>query len=475
MNDKLRVLRCMAALGISALSLYGFEIKTIGATPGEDRFPAVTVVSPSPDEERIVVAFEYELSETDHDIYIAWSNNSGRDWNLRAGVTSTSDERHPQIATGIADTLHLVFQSADTLGYLYASASSLNWIKTSWAETWSEGCRHPDVAVDPVTNSIWFVMEEAKGASNSDIKACYLDGIGRTYQTLTVVQETKNETWPVVACDMDNVLVLYEYHDGTNIDIRGAVSKTSSPMFSTVQIAQSAQKEYHPRVVSQEAGFEYVYQTDDTLYYGLSANGTTHQITAVAGIGANAAPVISGNGSSTDILWHSDSITLSHIRLTGQDPASCICQNSPAVHRITPGERQLALITAGDSAFCIWSGTQMGSANIFGTWWTLENAFAIDEHLNPDYDPELIVTPNTVTGSCLISFIPSTEGWVKVAVYDKAGREVRTLLDKKILPAYFSLEWDGLDNAGTPLPKGIYFVKLKDGSGTRTAKLVLVK
>jgi hypothetical protein len=461
-------------LAAAASRLAATDIRTIGATPGEDRYPVAVKTITNPEETRFVVAFEYELSETDHDIYLAWSNNYGRDWNIRQAATANIDERHPRLAVGLADTIHLVFESADTLGWIYASPYNFSWTKTSWASTWSTGCRYPDVACDPVTNTIWFVMEKGTG-NNHNITACHMDGVARTYDTVTVAKDAKNEIFPSIACDMNNVLVLYEYHDGANVDVRGATSKTGTAAFTAVQVAQSPAVEYHPEVVSTTAGFEYVYQTPDSMFYGFSTNGTNQAISGFAQVQGEVAPTIDADGNSADILIRVDSATIRHYRISGQAP-SAIKAVSATVPNVTLGERQVAVITEGDSAFCVWSGNSgVGSANIYGTWWSQGNAFAVTEHLNTSYDYVLRATPNPMLDECTISFVPSTEGFVDVSIFDVSGRCVKTLLSKRVLPAYFTLTWNGTDQKGNPAPEGVYFVRLSEVSGVRSEKIVLVR
>lgn len=462
------------SLILLASGLGAIDIRTVGATPGEDRFPSAVRTTGNPEETRIIVAFEYELSETDHDIYLAWSANDGRDWNIRQGATAKDDERYPRLAMGVGDTVHLVYQATDTLGWIYASAYNFSWVKTSWASTWSKGCQHPDVACDPVTNTIWFVMEKGSG-QNHNITACHMDGVARTYDTVKVANDAKDELYPVVACDMNNVLVLYEYHDGTDVDVRGATSKTTTAGFTAVEISQTLEDEFHPEVVSTNKGFEYVFQTGDSLYYGYSASGTSHEIHPVAAVSGDVAPSIDADGLSADIVIRKDSITLSHFRVEGQDPLT-VKQASAKVPGISSGARQVQVVTKGDSAFCIWSGSPgIGSSNIYGTWWSKENPFAVAERFNPDYDPELVVTPIFSGAECVISFIPATEGHADLGIFDASGARVRTLLSKRVLPAYFTLTWDGRDEKGISLSEGVYFARLADARGVRTAKIVLVR
>jgi flagellar hook assembly protein FlgD len=48
---------------------------------------------------------------------------------------------------------------------------------------------------------------------------------------------------------------------------------------------------------------------------------------------------------------------------------------------------------------------------------------------------------------------------VQVAVYDVAGRKVRTLADRVFSPGEHTLTWDGTDDDGRGVARGVYFVR----------------
>ena len=59
---------------------------------------------------------------------------------------------------------------------------------------------------------------------------------------------------------------------------------------------------------------------------------------------------------------------------------------------------------------------------------------------------------------------------VTLKVYDVLGREVETLVNEKLSPGTYSVEFDG-----TNYPSGVYFYKLSLGDFTETKKLILLK
>jgi hypothetical protein len=59
---------------------------------------------------------------------------------------------------------------------------------------------------------------------------------------------------------------------------------------------------------------------------------------------------------------------------------------------------------------------------------------------------------------------------VQLVIYDVIGREVATLLNQRLNPGTYEVEWDG-----TNYPSGVYFYKLITGEVTLTRKMILVK
>ncbi|NOY78386.1 MAG: T9SS type A sorting domain-containing protein [Calditrichaeota bacterium] len=64
---------------------------------------------------------------------------------------------------------------------------------------------------------------------------------------------------------------------------------------------------------------------------------------------------------------------------------------------------------------------------------------------------------------------------VNLTIYDALGRKVRTLADGKLPPGYHRTYWDVKDTRGTPVPTGIYFCVLTQGSETRVQKIVVIR
>lgn len=64
---------------------------------------------------------------------------------------------------------------------------------------------------------------------------------------------------------------------------------------------------------------------------------------------------------------------------------------------------------------------------------------------------------------------------VRLEIYDLRGRRLRSLAAGNFAPGTYLHNWDGRDDAGSELPSGIYFARLKVGRASETKKLTLLK
>ncbi|MFH1278238.1 MAG: FlgD immunoglobulin-like domain containing protein [Candidatus Eisenbacteria bacterium] len=83
--------------------------------------------------------------------------------------------------------------------------------------------------------------------------------------------------------------------------------------------------------------------------------------------------------------------------------------------------------------------------------------------------------PNPFNPATTIDFTPARKGNVTLAVYDVAGRLVRTLVEGVREAGPQSVSWDGTDGSGRPAAGGVYFARLNADGVTMQRKMVLVK
>jgi uncharacterized delta-60 repeat protein len=88
-------------------------------------------------------------------------------------------------------------------------------------------------------------------------------------------------------------------------------------------------------------------------------------------------------------------------------------------------------------------------------------------------DFELAASPNPFASRTFIGYSTRTKGEVSLAVYDAAGRLVRRLTQGFEQPGAHVATWDRTNASNRRVPAGIYFVRLRAGSGAATRALVV--
>jgi hypothetical protein len=75
-------------------------------------------------------------------------------------------------------------------------------------------------------------------------------------------------------------------------------------------------------------------------------------------------------------------------------------------------------------------------------------------------------------GALRLSYALPAAGAVRLCLYDLSGRQVRTLVSGEREAGAHTVEWDGRDERGVPLPSGTYFARLTAGGRSVTRTLV---
>lgn len=83
--------------------------------------------------------------------------------------------------------------------------------------------------------------------------------------------------------------------------------------------------------------------------------------------------------------------------------------------------------------------------------------------------------PNPFNSSTTISFTLPEAGHVDLAIYDIAGRLVKTLVNADVNAGQQVIIWDGTDTSGRPVTSGIYFYTLRSGKILSSRRMLLLK
>ena len=83
--------------------------------------------------------------------------------------------------------------------------------------------------------------------------------------------------------------------------------------------------------------------------------------------------------------------------------------------------------------------------------------------------------PMRTGGSAVVSFSLAKKDRVEIKVYDVTGRQVRTLADRTFEAGPQQVRWDGTNDQGQRVARGVYFTQVKFvGSRFVEAKKVTV-
>jgi len=83
--------------------------------------------------------------------------------------------------------------------------------------------------------------------------------------------------------------------------------------------------------------------------------------------------------------------------------------------------------------------------------------------------------PNPFAGSTTLAFTVPVTGNMSLDIYDLSGRLVTNVSSGERLAGTHSVQWSGTDSDGTPVPGGIYLLRLTAGSDTMTRSCVVIR
>jgi len=83
--------------------------------------------------------------------------------------------------------------------------------------------------------------------------------------------------------------------------------------------------------------------------------------------------------------------------------------------------------------------------------------------------------PNPTKGTATIKYSLKVSGQTSLKIYNILGAEVKTLINECQDANDYEVIWDGRDNNGRDVSKGIYFYKLISGQFNATRKLILLR
>jgi flagellar hook assembly protein FlgD len=83
--------------------------------------------------------------------------------------------------------------------------------------------------------------------------------------------------------------------------------------------------------------------------------------------------------------------------------------------------------------------------------------------------------PNPFNATTVIEFAIPEAALVRLDVYNVLGRRVKTLVQGTQPAGFYRTVWDGRDEAGHPVPTGLYLYRLTASDWIQTRRMMLIK
>lgn len=99
----------------------------------------------------------------------------------------------------------------------------------------------------------------------------------------------------------------------------------------------------------------------------------------------------------------------------------------------------------------------------------------IETPVLPDNCALLQNYPNPFNSITMIPYQIFKSGLIVLKILNLSGQEIRTLVQKIQPPGFYAVEWDGIDNFGTPVSSGIYLYQIQTSKSFKTRKLMIIK
>ncbi|MBN2001548.1 thrombospondin type 3 repeat-containing protein [candidate division KSB1 bacterium] len=83
--------------------------------------------------------------------------------------------------------------------------------------------------------------------------------------------------------------------------------------------------------------------------------------------------------------------------------------------------------------------------------------------------------PNPFNPLTKIEYSIAAESHVTLKIHNLLGQEIRTLINDKVPPGFYSIFWNGKNDAGIKMPSGIYICTLKADQYRESKKMILIQ
>ncbi len=462
-----------------------------------------------------------------YELYYKRSTNNGVNWDVdRKDTNSTGESFTPAIAV-TGDTIHVVWSDTrDGNNEIYYKRSTNN------GDDWGNAVRltnNDSASIDPAIavsgRNVHVVWEDKR---NGEAELFYIRSVnaGTTWAADTALTNDAvaagRHLKPSIAVSDTSVHVVWgddfsgtshiyykrSRHNGTgwedNIKLTDNASTKYSPSIAcrdyALHIVWTDERDGNPEVYYKSGlsgelqpdnliknHYEHVY-IGDGIYNNDGLNQVEEQSTKpgdpaiyhirITNDGDIPEKLLVG-GTASDTMWkiaYYDSLS------GGTDITSLIAYNMWSTPTLASGEfvEIRAEVTPNasipkDSTFAVLVTTRSENDTtkldvVKALTVTSENPGV--KEATPDLSYSLSATP--VDGSVLIAYSVPQTVQARLVICDVSGRVIKNLLDELLVSGAHHISWNGLDDAGMKLPKGVYFCKLNTETESLSDKFLLL-
>ena len=83
--------------------------------------------------------------------------------------------------------------------------------------------------------------------------------------------------------------------------------------------------------------------------------------------------------------------------------------------------------------------------------------------------------PNPFNNETILPYVLPVIGEYELHINNLNGQMVRTLITGTQMPGRYTVHWDGMNNSGNKLARGVYIYRLRSGNKVKICKLLMIK
>ncbi len=154
-------------------------------------------------------------------------------------------------------------------------------------------------------------------------------------------------------------------------------------------------------------------------------------------------------------------------------------QNAGAPVALVPGSKLHSAVVGSPAMAVGVIATSRGATPFAATWEFMDvlpmSGVSVEGAVRPTRVALGLPRPNPSRGSVALNLSLGSASRVEGAVFDVAGRRVRTLIRGTLGPGVHPLRWDGRDDSGRAVAAGAYLVRLDAGGVVESRRVLMLR